>query len=523
MEKSTAAEILELLWQAHRNSLKISYENSCLFIESPNNSADHTELLATLKENEEQIIRHLSAQSTDHDTAKRIVNRRDRIEHNGKIYYEIPKIHHHYWWVDNSVDFTFKENVFIINAFRISGPFKIEVAERTFRYILERHEVLRTTYHDFDNKYYLSVEDPYDSRFYIEVIDKENTLITDDVAVGEFINFKDHYMDLKKGPFLKVRIVKKNEHQYIVSFKIHHCVYDGWSLEILKRDILTAYAAFDNGTSPDQPKLEFQYKDYMYLDYCFRSNTMARHRNYWQSTCSKLPEDIKIPGEHLLKQLSRRPVGYAQYHCSESETDGLELLATKFKVSLFILLQSVFNQYIQQYAGARELVIGTMLFNRDFFIGLENHIGPFARTYVIRTELPSSDFSEIVGAVKKANEDTKRYAGFALLDVLSEMLPENQTIQGSFWKFNLYYQDAAFGLKDFKNKNKLAHLNAELYPLIPRDNLLNINIELRFIKRISGIDIKVSFDKEMYTPLAINSLIKGFLSSLRTTITRELP
>jgi hypothetical protein len=511
MDSNSQDYIFQLLGTAFKKNVSMRVDANRLIIE---NAAvnDNRAIVEELRRNEMQIVRHLTTQFKDTATARQLTNRSDAIYIDGKFYYEISKLHHHYWWVDNSVDLEFKKKVFILRAYRLNGNVDVQAIKQTLLYMLERHEILRTGFAALDGRVYLYVNDSSDAKYAIHYETQHSPIAKDAVLAKKFMAFEDHSYDLFEGPFLLVRLLQEAENTFTLSIKIHHCVFDGWSLGILHNEFLQVYAKLVNNEVPPLQPLEFFYKDYMHLDYCYRVKNGEAHRQYWRTLYPSLPPMLTIPGERPHGKIEKRIAGSKEYIWDAQCKQSLEQIAREQKVSLFIILQSLFNKLAVTYLGTQQLVVGTMLFNRDNFIGLEHQVGPYARTYLIGTQNDSDDFVDIVRVVKKANMDMKRYGAFALLDVLAEMLPPGESIQGSFWKINLYYQDPGFGVRPTENAFSIPGVSGERLEIQRSEVLLNINIEIRFVNHSDRIELAVLYDKNLYTDTVIDDLIERLTS-----------
>ena len=69
-------------------------------------------------------------------------------------------------------------------------------------------------------------------------------------------------IDLAVGPLARVELLQLGEQQFVVLIGMHHIIYDGWSMAVLNRELLTAYQAIVTGTPAPLPELPVQYADF---------------------------------------------------------------------------------------------------------------------------------------------------------------------------------------------------------------------------------------------------------------------
>jgi NRPS condensation-like uncharacterized protein len=68
--------------------------------------------------------------------------------------------------------------------------------------------------------------------------------------------------DLARGPLLRATLVRLDEEDHVLLFNMHHIVSDGWSMQVLVREVSTLYGAFSRGEEPRLPELPVQYADF---------------------------------------------------------------------------------------------------------------------------------------------------------------------------------------------------------------------------------------------------------------------
>ena len=64
------------------------------------------------------------------------------------------------------------------------------------------------------------------------------------------------------GPLLRAYLVRLASQEHVVLLTLHHIITDGWSNEVLVRDLITLYRAFVAGQPRPLADLPIQYADY---------------------------------------------------------------------------------------------------------------------------------------------------------------------------------------------------------------------------------------------------------------------
>jgi NRPS condensation-like uncharacterized protein len=68
--------------------------------------------------------------------------------------------------------------------------------------------------------------------------------------------------DLETGPLLRALLVKLADEEHVAVLTMHHIVSDGWSVEVLVRELATLAAAALTGRAARLPDLPVQYVDF---------------------------------------------------------------------------------------------------------------------------------------------------------------------------------------------------------------------------------------------------------------------
>src|SRR5262249_28165927 len=68
--------------------------------------------------------------------------------------------------------------------------------------------------------------------------------------------------DLAQGPLWRVWLLRLGAEEHVLLFTMHHIVSDGWSMNVLTREVGALYEAYVNGAESPLAELPIQYADY---------------------------------------------------------------------------------------------------------------------------------------------------------------------------------------------------------------------------------------------------------------------
>lgn len=102
--------------------------------------------------------------------------------------------------------------------------------------------------------------------------------------------------DLVRGPLLRASLVRlEHDYHWLV---LHHIVADGWSFEVLHRDLRALYEARRRHEQAALPALPVQYGDFA----CWQRRILQGERldalfAYWQAQLKDAPAQLALPAD----------------------------------------------------------------------------------------------------------------------------------------------------------------------------------------------------------------------------------
>jgi len=262
-------------------------------------------------------------------------------------------------------------------ALRLRGAVNIEAVKASLREIVTRHEVLRTSFPEADDRTIQSIAPEIDLAIpVVEAGEDELPQVLRQQARQAF--------DLSHGPLIRASLFRIGSHEHVLLVVLHHIVSDGWSLGIILREFNVLYDAFSRGAaSPLQP-LPIQYADFSeWQREWLQGEVLERQLAYWKQQLSglealALPTDRPYPAKPTL-------AGAVEMSClPQPLVAKLKSLSDQQGVTLFMTLLAGFKILLFRYTGCTDISVGSPIANRNRQ-ELEPLIGFFVNTLVLRT------------------------------------------------------------------------------------------------------------------------------------------
>ncbi|MBV9773010.1 MAG: AMP-binding protein, partial [Gemmatimonadetes bacterium] len=211
--------------------------------------------------------------------------------------------------------------------------------------------------------------------------------------------------DLARGPLLRCALLRLGETDHVLCFTLHHIVTDGWSMEVLVREVSALYAALSQGTAeptPRLPELPVQYADYAVWQRDWLSGAVLEAQiDYWKEAQGGAPALLTIPTDRPRStSLSSRGEGH-DLRLPAVVTEGLRALARREGTTLFMTLLAGWQALLSRYSGQDDVVVGSPIAGRTRQ-ETEGLIGFFVNMLALRGRLDGDPtWSELLGRVRE--------------------------------------------------------------------------------------------------------------------------
>lgn len=286
-------------------------------------------------------------------------------------------------------------------SYELLGAIDARAVEWALARVIDRHEILRTSFPMVHGEPTQLVREQPDITSYWSYEDLRDRHDPEMEALAQEASEAVKPFDLAAGPLLRGRLLRLEEERYILLLTQHHIISDGWSVEVLKRDLDAFYRTATRGEQPPEP-LPFQYRDFTAWQHrqLIGGAWLAQEKFWMEQLSGPLPKlDIGLidvrPGQKGYRGGSvSLPLGKELSHF-------LHWLGKKEQASLFMILVSAVRIMLYRYGGQHDSIIGTPVAGRGRK-ELEDQVGFYANTLVLRNRINATDrFSDVLAKEKE--------------------------------------------------------------------------------------------------------------------------
>lgn len=194
--------------------------------------------------------------------------------------------------------------------------------------------------------------------------------------------YRSYGLDLRSAPLMKVAVVKLAPARHRLVWTFHHTAIDGWSVALLRRELLEAYRTSAITGPPPRP-----YRDFIAW---LGARDPVPGEAFWRAHLEDVAEPTRFP---VLGQGGQgEGHAHSEVDLGAAETERLERAARGLKVTLNTLVQGAWALLTSRYTGQRDVVFGVTSSGRPPALpGAEGMVGTFIVTTPLRVRLSGDE------------------------------------------------------------------------------------------------------------------------------------
>ena len=305
---------------------------------------------------------------------------------------------------------------------RLTGPVDPERLRRAWQAMVDRHPILRTSFH------WEGLDNP------VQVVHQQATLpwewldwramppATQDARWNAFLGAdRARGFDPGAPPLMRAAIARLDEQTYNFCWSHHHLLLDGWCLSLVLSELFTRYDCLSDGRTPQLAPVR-PYAEY--IKWLQQRDGVALNA-FWRDALRGFDAPTALPapvGAPLA-------AGYvsAERSLSREQTDALRSLAASRRLTLNTLVHGAWALLLHRYTGSADVVFGATVSGRPPEVpGIETMLGVFINTVPVRARIDGkANAAAWLGELQTRHVAREAFVAIALPDIqkLSDVEP----------------------------------------------------------------------------------------------------
>ncbi|HEY0513939.1 MAG TPA: non-ribosomal peptide synthase/polyketide synthase, partial [Thermoanaerobaculia bacterium] len=312
--------------------------------------------------------------------------------------------------------------------------------------------------------------------------------------------------DLERGPLFRTLLVRVEEDEWALMLAMHHIVSDGWSMDVLLRELAVLYEAFAAGRPSPLPELPMQYADFAVWQRRWLSGeTLSRQLDYWRHELAGAPSGLDLPTDFLRPAVQTFNGADRSAELPAELSAELKAFCQRQGVTLFMLLLAGLDVLLSRYSGQEDVLVGSPVANRNR-AETEDLIGFFVNTLVLRARLGAAlTFQDLLRQVREVALAAYDHQDLPFEKLVEELRPERDLSRSAFFQVMLLVQPLS---RELPGASDL-----ELSLLEGKFDVAKFDLSLTVMDEESALSTVVGYNTDLFEAVTAQRLL-GHLGRL---------
>jgi amino acid adenylation domain-containing protein/non-ribosomal peptide synthase protein (TIGR01720 family) len=364
----------------------------------------------------------------------------------------------------------------------LQGELNFSAFERAWQRILDRHDVLRTSFlfeglNEPLQVLHQRLELPCERLDWrgLSTVEQQERLaafLAADRARG---------FELADAPLMRLTLIRLKDDTYRFVWSHHHILLDGWSMPLIFKEVMAFYDAFGKGQDL-QLDAPLPYKD---LIGWLQSRDLAEAESFWRETLKgfRAPNTLGSNGAAVEVNSAEQQKRFteAQIFLPAALTTTLQTWAGKRQLTLNTLIQGMWALLLGRLSGSADVVFGSTVSGRPLELpGVESRVGLFINTLPVRVEVPpQATLLSWLEQLQSRQVMMRQYEYVSLAQIQRwSEVPRSMQLFESILSFENYPFDAA--VREWQGGLTIRHIQAFERSGYPLTLLVQPGTELSF-------------------------------------------
>ena len=498
--------VATLLHSLNRREIELWIEDGTLRYKAPAGRMDE-ETLALVRERKEEFLRYLKNQ----DEARRLQSAPIQSGVTGqRAPGELSPLsldQDGLWFLDQLEPHSTRYNIGV--ALEVAGELDVPALRASLAEVVRRHEVLRTAFVEVDGEPMQKVLPAGEFAF------EERNLAPDEdpeAAANEAVEaLLGAPFDLGAGRVFRAGLVRLTHDRYVLVIVMHHIVADGWSVELLCRELGELYTAFASGQPSPLPELAVQYADYALWQHSWLCDAfLEQELAYWRDMLASVPI-LQLPTDHPRPAVQRTAGAMESLRLPPALRDRLVALGREAGATLYMVLLAGFGELLHRYSGLDDIAVGTPVARR-MRTEVEPLVGMFVNTVVMRLDLSGSPgFDALMRRVRETVLEAQEHAAVPFESIVRDLAPVRDLAHNPLFQVNFNYEKLA------NTRLMLGPCPVSLFRRVLGDVHFDLDV---YIAELADGEISVSFvyDTDLFDASTVQGMLAHYRRLLKSAV-----
>ncbi|HKY06506.1 MAG TPA: aminotransferase class III-fold pyridoxal phosphate-dependent enzyme, partial [Blastocatellia bacterium] len=312
--------------------------------------------------------------------------------------------------------------------------------------LVDRHAALRTTFSPDGSEQYVhpqvSIDIPFED---LSDYDEAEALNILEAALEEEANV---VFDLNKGPVIHAKLFKLGPEHNVCSLTLHHILSDGWSFNVLIKDLAAIYGAAKKGIAPDLTPAPVATANRPDESSASKQHDDAAAEAYWSGQLSDVTHLLQLPNRSTRPTVPSYEGFKIRTWIPAELTNQLIELSNKSGCTLYMTLLGGYSLLLHALSGQKDLIVSVPTAGQ-VAAGTTDMVGYFVNMLPLRSRrLNEKSLTDYLKSLRSTLLEAYEYQSLNVTQILRKLHPDRQFKPGAV--FNLDFADQPMAFADLK-------------------------------------------------------------------------
>ncbi|MFM7845415.1 MAG: amino acid adenylation domain-containing protein, partial [Planctomycetota bacterium] len=292
----------------------------------------------------------------------------------------------------------------------VIGKLDLSAFEAAFNELIRRHEPLRTSFTtDADGVPQQVVHADWQMELPVTDISELPESQQEEFIQQVVKRHRQEQFDFNRLPLFRIDLLKRSASAHCLVVTTTHLIFDGWSMQILIRELSEVYEALQSGKPSSLPPLKVQFADYaawerQHLSGSYFDELLA----FWRRKLTGV-RNLELPTQRPRDTKLRHVENHYSFTIDEELRAAATQLARRANTTRFCVMLAVYHAALSRYANNTDVAIAIPVANRRF-VETQQMLGLFINTVVHRNDLSGDPtFLEVLARVHQTAAEAAQH------------------------------------------------------------------------------------------------------------------
>ncbi|SKA48553.1 HAD-superfamily phosphatase, subfamily IIIC/FkbH-like domain-containing protein/amino acid adenylation domain-containing protein [Chitinophaga eiseniae] len=381
--------------------------------------------------------------------------------------------------------------------------------KNAFIQLINRHEALRTVFRQVNGEVAQVILDPAEVNFSLQLLSAADKSEAAEIISREAIA----PFDLENEIGLRAKLITLAPGEQLLMFTLHHIISDGWSREIIYRELLHFYEADYHNRPAAHTPLRIQYKDYV----SWHEQVYQEQEPFWEAFFKAGIPDNNFPLDYSRPKTLTFEGNVCVQQINTDSLLQLKKVVNDHKLTLNSLLLSVYGLLLGEYCQLDEVMVGTIVSGRSH-IDLEEIIGVFINYLPFKIKINSADdFVTYTTAVNQSLMAVYQHQEYPFDLMVEKFGGSIKPGRNPVFDTMMIFHEVG----DRKHLQELpGNIKIEQYEENERQYLSKLDFKIDVVTGDDGISLRLEYNSNLFTAQTMQLLLERYTQLLLAVAAR---